>query len=222
VTNSKIAPDRSDPKPVAAGQLDPATDKPAHANFGVLWILLSGILLIAGIVIGTAVMIDSFRERTIASTNRDLENTTLLLARHFDQKFEALVDAQARLAKRLAISEITSREEFRRRLSTPATRTLLTDEISDTFDTTDFFLYIRFQRPNHQRLAARTASRFQPRRSRLFPVVQGQFDIGDHSGGAGSQSCHGQADRDPRPQTDELGRRLPRRHGEKGRCISVR
>jgi signal transduction histidine kinase/ActR/RegA family two-component response regulator len=139
--SSQIALDRSGSKPASAGQLGPATGRATHSTLGILWISLSGILLIVGIVIGTAVMIDSYRQRTIASTNRDLENTTLLLTRHFDQKFEDLVDAQARLAKRLAISEIASREEFRRRLSTSATRQLLTDEISDTFDTTDFFLY---------------------------------------------------------------------------------
>jgi len=132
---------RSDPKPIPAGKLDPVAGNATRSNLGIPWILLSGILLIAGIAIGTAVMIDSFRERTIASANLYLENTTLLLTRHFDQKFEDLVDAQARLAKRLAVSEIVSPEEFKRRLSTSATRELLKSEISDTFDTTDFFLY---------------------------------------------------------------------------------
>ncbi|MGA7806729.1 PAS-domain containing protein, partial [Bradyrhizobium sp.] len=112
-----------------------------HARLGIVWILLSGILLIAGIGIGTGVMIDSFRERAIASSERDLENTTLLLARHFDEKFEDLVDSQARLAKRLDIPASASLEEFRQQLSTSAIHALLTREISDTFDTGDIFLY---------------------------------------------------------------------------------
>jgi signal transduction histidine kinase/ActR/RegA family two-component response regulator len=98
-------------------------------------------MLIAGIVGGTAVMIDSFRERTIANAKLNLENTTLLIARHFDQKFEDLVDAQARLTKGMALSEIASLAEFKSRLATPAVHELLAGEISDTFDTGDVFLY---------------------------------------------------------------------------------
>jgi len=83
-------------------------------------------------VSGTAVMIDSFRERTIASNMLNLENATLLVARHFDQQFEDLVDAQVRLAKRLTIAEIASPEEFRARLSTSAIREFLAGENSET------------------------------------------------------------------------------------------
>lgn len=141
MNNSQTSPGQTDSKSLPAGKLDPVAGHFADLSLGTLWILLSGLLLIAGIAIGTAVMIDSFRERTIASTNRYLENTTLLLARHFDQKFEDLVDAQARLARRLGVLEIDSLEEFRRRLSSSGTRELLKSEISDTFDTADVFLY---------------------------------------------------------------------------------
>jgi signal transduction histidine kinase/FixJ family two-component response regulator len=139
VKNLQIAHDRSGSQPVSAGQIDPTAVNGKHSNL--IWILLSGILLIAGIVGGTAVMIDSFRERTLANSKLNLENTTLLVARHFDQKFEDLVDAQARLAKRLAIAEIASIEEFKRRLSTPAVHELLAGENSETYDTGDVFLY---------------------------------------------------------------------------------
>jgi signal transduction histidine kinase/ActR/RegA family two-component response regulator len=106
-----------------------------------LWILLGGMLHIAGIVGGTAIMIDSFRERAIANSKLNLENTTLLLGQHFDQNFEDLVDAHARLAKRLAIAGIASDDEYKSRLSTTAVHELLAGEISDTFDTDDIFLY---------------------------------------------------------------------------------
>ncbi|MBV9563328.1 MAG: response regulator [Bradyrhizobium sp.] len=139
--NSRTALDRPGSRTASPGPCDPATGKPAPTRPGILWTLLSGVLLIAGIMIGTALMIDSFRARTIVSAERDLENVGLLLARHFDQKFEDLVDAQARLAKRLAISDIVSLEDFRQRLSTPAIHELLADDNSDTFDTGDIFLY---------------------------------------------------------------------------------
>ena len=139
--NSQIVRDRSGSQPASAARLDPDATNSGHSKLGILWILLSGLLLIAGIVSGTAVMIDSFRERAIANSKLNLQNTTLLIAGHFDQKFDDLVDAQARLAKRLAISEIASHEDFKRQLSTSAIRDLLAGEISDTFDTSDVFLY---------------------------------------------------------------------------------
>lgn len=52
------------------------------------WLVLGGILLIAMIAFGTAVMVGNFRDRAILNTNRELENTLLLLARHFDQQIE--------------------------------------------------------------------------------------------------------------------------------------
>src|SRR3954452_9633281 len=52
----------------------------------ILWLIVCGGLLIAAIVIGTAVMVGNFRERALSSSERELENTVLLLARHFDQQ----------------------------------------------------------------------------------------------------------------------------------------
>src|SRR5258707_14978114 len=50
------------------------------------WLILCGVLLIAAIIVGTAVMVGNFRERALSSSERELENTVLLLARHFDQQ----------------------------------------------------------------------------------------------------------------------------------------
>src|ERR1700741_4815091 len=54
----------------------------------VMWLLLCGALLAAAILVGTAIMINQFRERALKNAERELENTVLLLTRHFDQKFE--------------------------------------------------------------------------------------------------------------------------------------
>ena len=45
-------------------------------------------LLIAAIAIGATVMAGNFRERALRNSERELENTVLLLARHFDQQLE--------------------------------------------------------------------------------------------------------------------------------------
>jgi diguanylate cyclase (GGDEF)-like protein len=52
------------------------------------WLMAGGAFLIAAIAIGTTIMVGNFRERALNSNERELENTVLLLARHFDQQLE--------------------------------------------------------------------------------------------------------------------------------------
>ena len=52
------------------------------------WLIFGGTLLIAAIAIGATVMAGNSRERALRSSERELENTVLLLAGHFDQQLE--------------------------------------------------------------------------------------------------------------------------------------
>ena len=54
----------------------------------VLWLTLCGALLVTAILAGTIMMVGEFRERALSNSVRELENTVLLLTRHFDQQFE--------------------------------------------------------------------------------------------------------------------------------------
>ena len=54
----------------------------------VLWLTLCGGLLVTAILLGTMMMVGEFRERALSNSERELENTVLLLTRHFDQQFE--------------------------------------------------------------------------------------------------------------------------------------
>ena len=107
----------------------------------ILWIVLSGLLLIVGILSATAFMINNLRDRALSSSMRELENTVLLLSRHFDQQFADFSDAQARLVTRLSVADISSPEEFTRRMSTSGVHQLLASEISSAFGTNDVFLF---------------------------------------------------------------------------------
>ena len=51
------------------------------------WLVIGGLFLIAAITIGTTIMAGNFRDRALNSSKRELENTVMLLARHFDQQF---------------------------------------------------------------------------------------------------------------------------------------
>ena len=54
----------------------------------ILSLILCGGLLVATIIVGTMTMVGEFRERALSNNERELENTVLLLTRHFDQQFE--------------------------------------------------------------------------------------------------------------------------------------
>ena len=81
------------------------------------WLILCGVLLITAIAVGTAVMIGNFRERALANSERELENTVLLLTRHFDQQLEQLDLVQEQLVEYINLAGITSGEDYERKMS---------------------------------------------------------------------------------------------------------
>jgi diguanylate cyclase (GGDEF)-like protein len=82
------------------------------------WLILSGVLLVVGIVTATAMMVEVFRERALHSAERELENTVLLLARHFDQQLDDFVTIQKELATQVQSAGIASPTVFKARMST--------------------------------------------------------------------------------------------------------
>ncbi|MCW5700975.1 MAG: EAL domain-containing protein [Bradyrhizobium sp.] len=82
-----------------------------------LWLFLCGVLLTGAILVGTTVMIGQFRERALANGERELENTVLLLTRHFDRQFEDSDLIAHNLIAQMGIAQMTSPEELRQRIS---------------------------------------------------------------------------------------------------------
>src|SRR3954470_7579345 len=81
------------------------------------WLILGGTLLIAAIAIGATVMAGNFRDRALRSSERELENTVLLLARHFDQQLEDFQVVQKDLIAFMRSSGIATAENYKRRMS---------------------------------------------------------------------------------------------------------
>jgi diguanylate cyclase (GGDEF)-like protein len=81
------------------------------------WLILGGTLLIAAIAIGATVMAGNFRERALQNSERELENTVLLLARHFDQQLEDFEVVQKDLIAFMRSSGIATTENYKRRMS---------------------------------------------------------------------------------------------------------
>jgi diguanylate cyclase (GGDEF)-like protein len=81
------------------------------------WLVIGGLLLIAAITLGTTMMAGTFRERALESTERELENTVLLLSRHFDQQLEDYMGIQKDILAQIAAAHVSSPEAFRAQLS---------------------------------------------------------------------------------------------------------
>jgi diguanylate cyclase (GGDEF)-like protein len=81
------------------------------------WLILCGVLLIAAIVVGTAMMVGNFRERALSSSERELENTVLLLARHFDQQLGDAEVIQNSLVEYIFTAGIGTPGDYRRQMS---------------------------------------------------------------------------------------------------------
>jgi diguanylate cyclase (GGDEF)-like protein/PAS domain S-box-containing protein len=82
------------------------------------WLILGGAVLVAGIVVGTAMMAGVFRERALQSAERELDNTVLLLARHFDQQLEDFVTIQREVAAQAETEKLVTPDAFRARMAT--------------------------------------------------------------------------------------------------------
>jgi diguanylate cyclase (GGDEF)-like protein len=84
----------------------------------VSWLIACAAVLIAGIVIATVVMVNDFRERALSSGERELENTVLLLARHFDQQLADFTMIQEEVLAEVVRAGLTNSADFKERMST--------------------------------------------------------------------------------------------------------
>ena len=115
----------------AAAETGGAVDsEPPGRRDPIRWLVAGGIVLIAAIVVGTAVMISNFRDRALASTERELQNTVLLLARHFDQQLDDLQVPLDDLIVHMHAIGIVSPDDFRREMSTHDMHLLMKAKVS--------------------------------------------------------------------------------------------
>jgi diguanylate cyclase (GGDEF)-like protein/PAS domain S-box-containing protein len=98
------------------------------------WLILGGALLIGAIMIGTTIMADNFRERALNSATRELENTVLLLARHFDQQLADFVAVQKDIAVQVRLAGIASPAGFKAQMSTFEAHEALKDRVGGDSD----------------------------------------------------------------------------------------
>ncbi|QUS42585.1 EAL domain-containing protein [Tardiphaga alba] len=103
---------------------------PVRRNL-IRWLILVGTLLVVAITVGTAMTVNNFRKRAIANSNRELENTVLLLSRHFDQQFQELQRTQKGLTAQLMTNGIMTPESFTHSMSGYEAHLMLKSKVDD-------------------------------------------------------------------------------------------
>ncbi|WP_433995917.1 bifunctional diguanylate cyclase/phosphodiesterase [Bradyrhizobium genosp. L] len=83
----------------------------------VQWLVLSAALLVLAITLGIGYLALQFRERTLEASERELNNTALLLSRHFDQQLSDLQHVHDDIVSYLQGGQIETAEQFERSMS---------------------------------------------------------------------------------------------------------
>ncbi|UQR67692.1 EAL domain-containing protein [Bradyrhizobium sp. C-145] len=81
------------------------------------WLVVGGMLLIAAIAVGATLMAQNFRERALRNSGRELENTVLMLAHHFDQQLQDFAVIQKDFVDHVRATGINNVEDYRKRLA---------------------------------------------------------------------------------------------------------
>jgi len=102
----------------------------ARSRDPIVWLVGCGGLLVIAIIIGTIAMVGEFRERALSNSARELENTVLLLTRHFDQQFEDCDTIATNLIAQMQVSAIPSAERFKAQMSTAEAHEMLRSKTS--------------------------------------------------------------------------------------------
>jgi diguanylate cyclase (GGDEF)-like protein/PAS domain S-box-containing protein len=103
---------------------------PASRGGPIRWLILGGLLLISAIAIGATLMAGNFRERALRNSERELENTVLLLSRHFDQQLEDFDVIQKDLIDFMRSNGIATPENYQRRMSSQEVHLMLKSKMS--------------------------------------------------------------------------------------------
>ena len=81
------------------------------------WLVLSAALLVLAITLGTGYLALQFRERALEMSERELNNTALLLSRHFDQQLSDLQHVHDDIVNYLRSEQVETADQFEKNMS---------------------------------------------------------------------------------------------------------
>src|ERR1700678_670383 len=100
------------------------------SNRPIRYLILCGVVLIAAIAVGTAIMVGNFRNRALFDSERELKNTALILAEQIDRSFQALERVQSSVIEKIQSLGIASSEDYARQMSGEDVNVMLKASIS--------------------------------------------------------------------------------------------
>jgi diguanylate cyclase (GGDEF)-like protein/PAS domain S-box-containing protein len=89
----------------------------AWHNRPIRYLILCGVLIIAAIVAATAIMVGNLRDRELSDSERELNNTALILAEQLDRSLQAIDLVQTSIIGKIQSLGIASSEDYARRMS---------------------------------------------------------------------------------------------------------
>ena len=84
----------------------------------VQWLVLCGAALVIAIATGTGYLALEFRERALEVSERELNNSALLLSRHFDQQLADLQHVHNDVVAHMQAGSVNTADSFERQMST--------------------------------------------------------------------------------------------------------
>ncbi len=94
------------------------------------WLVLSAAALVIAIMLATGYFALQYRERALAVAERELNNSALLLSRHFDQQLLDLQHVQEDVVTSLRAEGVHTADDFERKMSTLSAHELLRTKLS--------------------------------------------------------------------------------------------
>ena len=94
------------------------------------WLILSAAGLVIAITLGTGYFALQYRERALQVAERELNNSALLLSRHFDQQLNDLQHVHEDVVTGLRADGVNTADEFERKMSTLSAHEMLRTKLS--------------------------------------------------------------------------------------------
>src|SRR5438445_5990740 len=99
---------------------------PWRIRLGVIqWLILSATVLVIAIMLGTGYFAMQYRERALDVAERELNNSALLLSRHFDQQLSDLQHVHDDVVGYLRADGVDSADEFEKKMSSLSAHEML-------------------------------------------------------------------------------------------------
>ncbi len=94
------------------------------------WLVLCGAALVVAIALGTGYLALQFRERALVVSEREQNNTALLLSRHFDRQLSDLQHVHDDVVAHMQAGRVGTAESFERQMSTLAAHEMLRTKLA--------------------------------------------------------------------------------------------